>query len=1152
MEPDESLLGKYVRGELDDESAEAVRRAVERNPALLSTLDRLAGADTFASGLRGRTPAPPDPPFVEACIGRGRQLRPDPGAGDTTSSREPPPDTVDHAAAPPPPAPEVPERLRGYRVVRLLGAGGMGLVYEAADDALGRRVALKVMRPDFAADPKARARFVREAKAAARVEHDHVVPIFHIDEDGDRPFLAMPFLRGEPLDVYAKRVGRLSAAELLKVGREAALGLAAAHAHGLTHRDVKPGNLWREETADGWRVKVLDFGLARATADGEDAITRPGAVVGTPAYMAPEQARSGAVDPRADLFSLGATLYALATGRPPFGSGPVMSVLTALAVETPPPVRGLNPDVPAALSDLIARLLAKDPAARPQTARDVADRLAAIEHDMAAARPPRRRRIALVAAGLVLFIVVLVAGYKLVVETPSGTFVVRVTDPAVEARFKNGELHILDRDGKVRYTLKPAERDRRLPAGDYRIRVTGADGLSLDTDEFTIRRGEESVVHVRLVPPATPRAAPPPPTIPPADPAVFRREDIPPELLAAAGRGDPRNAPASLVAVFGTPRPVHTAQVLGLAYSPDGKWLASAGGDKVILLTDTATGAVRRRLAGHTGMVFAVAFRPDSTTLVSASDDGTLRVWRTDRDEVERVVEHGIGPTDWVAMAVTAAGDRVAVGGAGGVIRLWEWGLWDRPEEIRDLAGAVRIRALAFDPAGELLAAGGVPRDLSKPTATHVFTARDRTPAFTLPAAGNQVLALRFGRDGTRLAVGGAGPPVGGVQVWDVPGRKLLFQAPIFREHAHAVALAADNTTLAVCDGDNQLQVHDTAAKKVLHVYNGNWGNILRSVAYSPDGGSLAFGAANGLVQVWDADLGIQRYLDRWPRHHVLSVAARPDGRFVLLAGDECVLYRRNPADPGRGPPPVQYRAAVRRVAFAPDGKTYAAAVGTYSFHENSLHVFDAATHAEAAAVKARYAFDLAASPDGKYLAVASVGGVALHDAATGKELHWFKDREGLVWSAAWGPGGRLASANEQQKTVTVWDAETGNEVRTWTTEQGAVAVAYDPQGRWVAAGDRQGAITLWDPADDKPVRTLTGHTHAVRTLRFTADGNRLVSAAHDGTVRVWDPEASRAKEVADLLAPHPDLAPAFDLDRTGRYVYAAAADGLIYVLRCP
>ncbi|WP_439628284.1 serine/threonine-protein kinase [Gemmata sp.] len=262
----------------------------------------------------------------------------------------------------------------GLTVVRVIGEGGMGRVLEAHDAKLGRRVAVKEMRPQLAADAHSRERFLREARAAAAVRHDHIVPVYHVGERDGAPFLVMPLLEGESLaDRLARANGPLPPGEVARLGREAALGLAAAHKAGLVHRDIKPANLWLE--APHGRLLVLDFGLARSV-DGVDGMTLEGSVLGTPGYLAPEQANGLPVDGRADLFSLGVTLYQAATGTRPFQGPTLTAVLRAVAEHHPQPPHEVNLSVPAVLSDLIMRLLAKNPVDRPATATAVAEELA--------------------------------------------------------------------------------------------------------------------------------------------------------------------------------------------------------------------------------------------------------------------------------------------------------------------------------------------------------------------------------------------------------------------------------------------------------------------------------------------------------------------------------------------------------------------------------------------------------------------------------------------------------------------------------------------------------------------------------------------------------------------------------------------------------
>ena len=264
-------------------------------------------------------------------------------------------------------------RLGCYEVKGVIGRGGMGVVLKAFDPALSRNVAIKVLSAPLATCGASRRRFLREARAAAAVVHEHVVGVFAVVESVGLPFLVMEYVPGRTLQDRLDRFGPLSLPEVLRVGTQTASGLAAAHAQGLVHRDVKPANILLENGVE--RVRLTDFGLARAAADA--ALTRSGVVAGTPHYMAPEQASGEPVDHRADLFSLGSTLYAMCAGHPPFRAESPLAVLRRVCDDQPRPLRELNPDVPTWLEAIIARLMAKDPARRFQSATEVAQVLGA-------------------------------------------------------------------------------------------------------------------------------------------------------------------------------------------------------------------------------------------------------------------------------------------------------------------------------------------------------------------------------------------------------------------------------------------------------------------------------------------------------------------------------------------------------------------------------------------------------------------------------------------------------------------------------------------------------------------------------------------------------------------------------------------------------
>ena len=266
-------------------------------------------------------------------------------------------------------------RLGPYRVYELLGKGGMGQVFRAEDGRLKRSVALKVMNERFASTPNSKKRFVEEARSMAAIHHDNVATIFEVGVRAGTPFMAMEMLRGKTLEACLAEGTRYSADQILRIAGEVATGLSAAHAAGIVHRDVKPANIWLEEPSG--RAKILDFGLALG-GNGVDRFSKVGTVMGTPGYLAPEQARNEPVDDRTDLYALGVVLYQICTGRLPLTADSMTGQMIAIIAHQPTPIRELNDGIPEPLAALVEQLLAKEPRARPHSAVELAQRVESV------------------------------------------------------------------------------------------------------------------------------------------------------------------------------------------------------------------------------------------------------------------------------------------------------------------------------------------------------------------------------------------------------------------------------------------------------------------------------------------------------------------------------------------------------------------------------------------------------------------------------------------------------------------------------------------------------------------------------------------------------------------------------------------------------
>ncbi len=662
-------------------------------------------------------------------------------------------------------------RHERYRVMRLLGEGGMGSVYEAEQIVMQRRVALKVIRRACTASPAALERFRREVRAAALLSHPNIVTAYDAETAGELHFLVMEYVEGISLAWLVKERGPLPIEEACEYVRQAALGLQHAHERGLVHRDIKPDNLIR--CSDG-TVKILDFGLAALTAESGGGLTEANVVMGTPEYMAPEQAEdSHKADIRADLYSLGCTLYYLLTGKPPYPAPTPLLKVLAHRDRPVPSLRRARPDVPPELAAVVERLLAKKPEDRYQTPRDVAAALQPFTRS--AVRPRRKRGSLLVAAAVAaLFAVIVLAGAAVYrIATDKGELVIETDNDDVEVVVSKGGqvVKIIDAKSGKQVTLN---------SGDYELALKdGQEGLKLSLGKMTLKRGETVLATIERVTKPVPKSV---------GEEIRRFGTLGHPVRRLALSPDGKRLLTAGCQLDGTARywdiatgkeiyrlPSKGGQVYGVAISPDGTKLLSCSGDRLIHVWDAATGQEVKQLKGHTGEVLGVAISPDGRMVASSGWDCQLRLWNLDTGEL--IASPGKVGGGW-GTAFSPDGKLIATWGVEHIIRLWDA---KNLKEVRRLEGHKEwVLAAAFSGDGSRLLSGTWPSDGSGPVARpsdlklwEVRTGKLLRTIDLLP--GDNVHGLAISPDGRQaLSCSGTGGPADLVELWDLERGKPI------------------------------------------------------------------------------------------------------------------------------------------------------------------------------------------------------------------------------------------------------------------------------------------------------------------------------------------------------------------------------------------
>lgn len=986
-----------------------------------------------------------------------------------------------------------PGRLGRYELLEEIGHGGMGIVYRARQAGLDREVALKVLRQGPFAAGAELARFRREAAAAARLRHPNIVAVFEEGEVDGHAYFSMELVRGQSLANETQN-GPLEPGRAARYVSIIAAAIAAAHAAGVLHRDLKPANVLIDQDDE---PRVTDFGLAKRL-DLDDATVTQG-IVGSPGYMAPEQAdpQRGTIGVASDVYSLGALLYHLLTGRPPFAGASVAATLTQILQNDPVPPRQLNPGVPADLETICLKCLAKSPGDRYATAAALADDLARLrEGQPIVARPigslerlwrwsRRQPVIAGLTGGVLLLLVVVAVGSSLAALR-------------IEAA---REAAILERRRAVEANAKLTETVRllELQRAEDLLGAGQSPNAMAHWADMVRRDPSNHIAASRLVSALIHRdnallAVPPMEYQGPILALEVHRSGV--GFVAGSRDGTARlwdvRSGRAMSDVLSHDSPVRVAR-----YARNGEYLATGTENGAIQLWHYQTGRPIGAPFGHQRAVVSLDFHPTEALLLSGSEDGTARLWSIpDGHELRALNTTGSGIT---VVAFSPDGTRFVAGSSGGAVRVWRTDPWK--ELWRSPIHRTYITAARFSADGTRVLTA------SRDGTARLWEAETGREAIPALHHDNWVLSAEFSSGGSLILTGCQDGwarfwRATNGQPWGVPLKHDgAVRAAVFGARSARVATASLDVTARLWEPNSG----ELRCQPLWH------GEMVTHVSFAVAASRLVTGSADARVRVWD--IQHRRYRPTVVAHgtnSIFPIDLSPDGRQLVTGSDDGTARRWDLATGEGVGVPVEQGEKVLAAAFSPDGQWLATGGIT---NVRIWKMVGGQTVLQMSGETESYIRQVQFDPSSRVLlTVSKDGAVRLWDARSGQAQAPLLAEAKRVDHAEFSPDGTLVATGSSDETARVWRADTGAPVCPPLSHRDKVEfVTFSPDQRRLLTASSDNHARLWDFRADPPTARTMQHARGIVVARISASGRWIVTASLDRTARLWDAETGLA-----------------------------------------